>query len=142
MAAYGCEMAPPVPPGHTLTDSRQRYHIIIIVIVYFINYYRIWSVGRAVGSGGFGAIYLCDRGEGAAGEDSEYVVKIEPHSNGPLFVEMHVFMRIGQDDQVASWTPSQSNKPPGWVGMPRFHGSGSTVVQGQRLRCVIVDMMI
>ena len=55
------------------------------------------------------------------------------------FVEMHVFMRIGQDDQVASWTPSQSNKPPGWVGLPRFYGSGSTVVQGQRLRCVIVE---
>ena len=120
MAAYGCELAPPVPPGHSLTDSRGRQ----------------WSVGRAVGSGGFGAIYLCDRGEEAAGEDAEYVVRIEPHANGPLFVEMHVFMRIGQDDQVASWTPRMSDKPPGWVGMPRFHGSGSTEVQGQKLRFV------
>ena len=40
--------------------------------------------------------------------------------------------------EVASWTPRQSDKPPGWVGIPRFHGSGSTVVQGQKLRLVII----
>ena len=30
-------------------------------------------------------------------DDAEYVVKIEPHSNGPLFVEMHVFMAVSCD---------------------------------------------
>ena len=124
--------------GHNNFYFQASWGVCVSIVIIIVYSYRTWSVGRAVGSGGFGAIYLCDRGEGAAEEDSEYVVKIEPHSNGPLFVEMHVFMRIGQDDQVASWTPSQSNKPPGWVGLPRFHGSGSTVVQDQRLRCVIV----
>ena len=46
-AAYGCDIAPPVPEGHLLKDSRQR----------------TWTVGRAVGSGGFGAIYLCQNGQ-------------------------------------------------------------------------------
>ena len=46
-AAYGCDIAPPVPEGHVLKDSRQR----------------TWTVGRAVGSGGFGAIYLCQNGQ-------------------------------------------------------------------------------
>ena len=30
-------------------------------------------------------------------DDAEYVVKVEPHSNGPLFVEMHVFMAVSCD---------------------------------------------
>ena len=126
-AAYGCETAPPVSEGHQLQDTKQR----------------TWTVGKPIGSGGFGAIYLCDAGQRkVVGDDAEYVVKIEPHTNGPLFVEMHVFMRIGQDDQVVSWTPRMSDKPPGWVGMPRFHGSGSTEVQGQKLRSVIIFVTI
>ena len=122
-AAYGCDIAPPVREGHILTDSRRR----------------VWTIGRSVGSGGFGAIYICDHGSrDVVSDDAEYVVKIEPHSNGPLFVEMHVFMRIGQDHQVAQWNPKQSNKPNGWVGIPRFHGSGSTMVDGVKLRFVIM----
>jgi len=122
-AAYGCDIAPPVPEGQILKDSRQR----------------TWTVGRAVGSGGFGAIYLCQNGQHKeSSDDAEYVVKIEPHTNGPLFVEMHVFMHIGQDHQVAQWNPRQSNKPPGWVGIPRFYGSGSTTINGVKLRFVIM----
>ena len=46
-AAYGCERAPPVAEGHKLTDSKQK----------------TWTVGKPIGSGGFGAIYLCDPGQ-------------------------------------------------------------------------------
>ena len=65
-------------------------------------------------------------------------MKIEPHSNGPLFVEMHVFTKLGQDHQVAEWRPRQSNKPQGWVGIPRFYGHGSTVINGLRLRFLVM----
>ena len=27
-------------------------------------------------------------------EEEEYVVKVEPHSNGPLFVEVNAFLRL------------------------------------------------
>lgn len=123
MAAYGCDIAPPISEGHNLRDSKQR----------------TWTVGKAIGSGGFGAIYLCQPGNTkVVGDDAEYVVKIEPHSNGPLFVEMHVFTRLAQDHQVAEWRPRQSNKPQGWVGIPRFYGHGSTVVSGMRLRFLVM----
>jgi len=122
-AAYGCDIAPPVPPGTVLKDSRLK----------------TWTVGKAIGAGGFGAIYLCDRGEqDAIGDDSEFVVKIEPHSNGPLFVEMHVFLRLGMEEHMASWQPRQLDKPQGWVGIPRFHGSGSVVVDNTKLRFVVM----
>jgi len=122
-AAYGCDIAPPVPPGTVLKDSRLK----------------TWTVGKAIGAGGFGAIYLCDRGEhDSIGDDSEFVVKIEPHSNGPLFVEMHVFLRLGMEEHMASWQPRQLDKPQGWVGIPRFHGSGSVVVANTKLRFVVM----
>ena len=72
------------------------------------------------------------------GDDAEYVVKIEPHTNGPLFVEMHVFTKLGQDHQVAEWRPRQTDKPPGWVGIPRFYGHGSTYIDGLRLRFLVM----
>ena len=141
-ASYGCDTAPPVSEGHVLRDSKQR----------------TWTVGKPIGSGAFGAIYSCDPGERkvrkhfntvrvdlnfhislqVVGDDAEYVVKIEPHSNGPLFVEMHVFTKLGQDHQVAEWRPRQSNKPQGWVGIPRFYGHGSTLINGLRLRFLVM----
>ena len=115
-AAYGCEIAPPVPEGHQLRDSRQK----------------TWTVGRPVGSGGFGAIYLCDHGtHDVVSDEAEYVVKIEPHSNGPLFVEMHVFMRLGLEQHLGQWNPRQSNKPHGWVGIPRLVFCILIIVQGE-----------
>ena len=50
-ARYGCERAPPLAAGHALTDTAGR----------------AWTLGRPVGAGGFGAIYLCDRGHGKVG---------------------------------------------------------------------------
>jgi len=121
--AYGCEIAPPVPPGTVLKDTRLK----------------TWTVGKAIGAGGFGAIYLCDRREqDTIGDDSEFVVKIEPHSNGPLFVEMHVFLRLGMEEHMAFWKPRQLDKPQGWVGIPRFHGSGSLTVADTKLRFVVM----
>ena len=45
-------------------------------------------------------------------EDEEYAVKIEPHSNGPLWVEMHAFFRIGLEAHRANWKP-RNGKPQG-----------------------------
>jgi len=120
--AWGCALAPPVPLGTVIKDSRLK----------------TWTIGKAIGAGGFGAIYLCDRGDGLVGDDAEFVVKIEPHSNGPLFVEMHVFLRLGLEQHMANWQPRQADKQQGWVGIPRFHGSGSAVIAEEKLRFVVM----
>lgn len=119
-AALGCKLAPIVPKGTKLTDLRLRR----------------WIVGKPVGSGAFGAIYLA-RSEGG---EEEYVVKVEPHSNGPLFVEMHAFLRLGLDSQKADWTP-RNNKPQGWVGVPSYYGSGSFSLQGEKLRFLVMSRL-
>ena len=58
-----------------------------------------WVLGKTLGKGGFGEIYTAREG----GKGEERVVKIEPHENGPLFVEMHFFMRAAKPDQGADY---------------------------------------
>ncbi|XP_023322546.1 serine/threonine-protein kinase VRK1 isoform X2 [Eurytemora carolleeae] len=120
-AAPGCKMAPLVPKGSVLTDMRQKR----------------WLIGKPVGSGAFGAIYLARR-EGE--EEEEYAVKIEPHSNGPLWVEMHAFFRIGLETHRAIWKP-RNGKPEGWVGIPNYFGSGSHWVEEEKLRFLVMSRL-
>ena len=51
-----------------------------------------------VGKGSFGEIFLAsnDTNKHVTCENSKYVVKIEPHSNGPLFVEIHCLLNTAK----------------------------------------------
>lgn len=51
-----------------------------------------------VGKGSFGEIFLASNEITTAvtHKNSNYVVKIEPHSNGPLFVEIHCLLNTGK----------------------------------------------
>lgn len=50
------------------------------------------------GKGSFGEIFLAsdDIHKSVTTDNAKYVVKIEPHSNGPLFVEIHCLINIGK----------------------------------------------
>jgi vaccinia related kinase len=55
-----------------------------------------WCVGKAIGSGSFGDVYLVNKGEKpVAAAAARYVAKLEPHANGPLFTEVHFLTRVG-----------------------------------------------
>lgn len=53
-AAYGCQLAPKLPSGLKVKDARGNH----------------WTLGRPIGSGGFGDIYLCDQGEEECPEEA------------------------------------------------------------------------
>lgn len=58
-----------------------------------------WRVGKSVGAGGFGEIYLVsDDISKPVSQDAAYAVKIEPHKNGPLFVEMNFYIRVAKQE--------------------------------------------
>lgn len=58
-----------------------------------------WKVGKVIGHGGFGDIYLAsDNVHGPVKSDAPYVVKIENHLNGPLFVEVNCFILIAKSE--------------------------------------------
>jgi len=121
-AQYGCQLAPRLPQGITLTDLRTNP----------------WTVGKAIGSGGFGDIYLCNKGH-TCEDDADYVVKLEPHANGPLFTEMHCLLRVGLQQHRDDWKPR--NGEVGWVAMPICHGNGSLEYEGMKLRFLVIDRL-
>lgn len=107
-AANGYQMPEPVPLGTILTDTSKRQ----------------WKIGPSIGTGGFGEIYSACEVKSAIKktEDYPYVVKIEPHGNGPLFVEMHFYMRNAKLEDIERFKKQRSLKH---LGMPHFVGNGS-----------------
>lgn len=120
-AANGYQMPEPVPPGTVLTDMAKRQ----------------WKVGPSIGSGGFGEIYCaCEAGSGVKKpDDYPYVVKIEPHGNGPLFVEMHFYMRNAKQEDIEKFRKGHGLKH---LGMPHFVGNGSHELKNLKHRFLVM----
>ena len=74
-------------------------------------------------------------------------MKVEPHSNGPLFTEMHCLLRIGlprhrADLQVSGRLSSVLTRPAqDPVPLPLLHASGSTEFEGIKLRFLVIDRL-
>ncbi|XP_041985852.1 uncharacterized protein LOC121738082 [Aricia agestis] len=85
-----------------------------------------WRLGKPIGRGSFGRIYLAsdEIDKEVTKCNARYVVKIEPHSNGPLFVEVHCLIRTAQAAKVKEWCLEKKQKR---LGMPLYIASGSFV---------------
>ena len=124
-SAFGCRLPPGVAPNTVITDIRGKP----------------WTLGSMLGQGGFGAIYRVQPGDIAlVEEETKYVAKVEPHDNGPLFVELHALLRLGRQSSRIGWKPRYEDKAMGWVGVPVYHTHGSFVVNtGVKLRFLIMS---
>ncbi|XP_058463818.1 uncharacterized protein LOC131438053 isoform X2 [Malaya genurostris] len=89
-----------------------------------------WRIGKPIGKGSFGEIFLAsdDVFKPVTSQNAKYVVKIEPHSNGPLFVEIHALLNTAK--------ASDSNVIP--PGMPEYIASGSHYFKNERYRFLIL----
>ncbi|CAH8443364.1 unnamed protein product [Schistosoma curassoni] len=113
----GYSLAQPIDPGTLIQDSLKRR----------------WVTGSAIGQGGFGRIYSAKlEGE----KIFRYVIKIEPQENGPLFTEMHFYMRACSEDSINSWKVKHSLK---YLGIPRYISSGSINLNKAALRFLVMD---
>ncbi|XP_012277014.1 serine/threonine-protein kinase VRK1 [Orussus abietinus] len=120
VAASGCRLPSRLPSGEILTDITNSD----------------WRLGEPIGCGGFGDIYLASNDVSKpVGDDAKYVIKIEPHNNGPLFVEMNFYIRAARKEMVNSWCKSQGRRR---IGIPTYNGSGSHYYQGQRYRFLVI----
>ncbi|XP_077261868.1 serine/threonine-protein kinase VRK1 isoform X1 [Temnothorax americanus] len=120
VAAAGCKLPAQLPAGEILTDITQNK----------------WRLGNTIGYGGFGDIYLASNDiTSPVGQDAKFVVKIEPHNNGPLFVEMNFYIRAARKHMIKSWCESQGKRR---IGVPTYEGSGSHVYRGQRYRFLVI----
>lgn len=59
-----------------------------------------WKIGAPIGKGSFGEIFLASDviTRSVSVKNAHYVTKIEPHSNGPLFVEIHCLLNVNKQN--------------------------------------------
>jgi len=119
-SANGYKMPEHLPPGTVVTDNQNK---------------TPWYLGKSVGVGGFGEIYLAAEGK-LPDDNAKYVVKIEPSENGPLFVEMHFYMNVGRPEHVKEWSAKNKNLT---VRMPLLRGSGSYLHKSDNYRFLVID---
>lgn len=119
-AANGYKLPEPIPKGEILTDVKKQR----------------WIIGPSIGIGGFGEIYSAALYKDKTPQDYPCVVKIEPHENGPLFVEMHFYMRNANAIEIEKWKKDKKLKG---LGMPKFLGSGSHELKGMKYRFLVMD---
>jgi vaccinia related kinase len=92
-----------------------------------------WILGPSIGKGGFGEIYSA-RQEG--GTHNDFAVKIEPHTNGPLFVEMNFYIRAAKAVDIEKFKGQKQLKA---LGMPRHIGNGSYVHGTDKYRFIVME---
>ncbi|XP_076641551.1 serine/threonine-protein kinase VRK1 isoform X2 [Halictus rubicundus] len=120
VAASGCKLPEQLPEGEILTDITQNK----------------WRLGQTIGYGGFGDIYLASKNIAApVTQNAKYVIKIEPHNNGPLFVEMNFYIRAARKEMIENWCKSQGKRQ---IGVPTYEGSGSHTYGGQKYRFLVI----
>ncbi|KAL1121995.1 hypothetical protein AAG570_003403 [Ranatra chinensis] len=96
-----------------------------------------WTLGSSIGKGGFGEIYCGSSKEAVSkGNNYPYVVKIEPHENGPLFVENNFYLRVAKPEDVEAWKKQSGIKI---LGMPAFHGFGSHEYNNKKYRFLVIE---
>ncbi|XP_044760235.1 serine/threonine-protein kinase VRK1-like [Coccinella septempunctata] len=92
-----------------------------------------WILGKAIGCGGFGVIH--EVSQKCKKEKNKYVVKIETHTNGPLFTEINCYLRIGKKEMIDEWTKQKSLPV---LGMPHYVASGSHIFKGIKYRFLVL----
>ena len=118
--------------GYKLPD-----HIPEGTIVNGLSKKQQFRLGKSIGTGGFGEIYLASENVSRpVGDDATLAMKIEPHENGPLFVEMNFYIRAAQPDSVEEWKKAKNLKS---FGMPCLRGNGSYVHNGDKYRFLVMD---
>ncbi|XP_034857396.1 serine/threonine-protein kinase VRK2 isoform X3 [Mirounga leonina] len=111
----------PLPEGKVLDDTEGKQ----------------WMLGKMIGSGGFGLIYLAFPAN-KPGKDARHVVKVEYQENGPLFSELKFYQRAAKIDFIKNWVEL---KRLDYLGIPLFYGSGITEFKGRSYRFMVMERL-
>ncbi|XP_042547123.1 serine/threonine-protein kinase VRK2 isoform X1 [Dipodomys spectabilis] len=111
----------PLPEGKVLDDTEGKQ----------------WVLGKMIGSGGFGLIYLAFP-PNKPDKDARYVIKVEYQENGPLFSELKFYQRAAKKDCIKKWIEL---KQLDYLGIPVFYGSGLTEFKGRSYRFMVMERL-
>nr|XP_019952785.1 PREDICTED: serine/threonine-protein kinase VRK1-like isoform X2 [Paralichthys olivaceus] len=113
----------PLPEGFVLTDSEKKK----------------WRLGNVIGQGGCGLIYLASLGVGRpATADTDFVIKLEYHENGPLFSELKFYQRAAKAESMQKW---MCRRKLDFLGIPTYWGSGLAEYNNLRYRFMVMDRL-
>ncbi|XP_076021450.1 serine/threonine-protein kinase VRK1-like isoform X2 [Genypterus blacodes] len=113
----------PLPDGFILTDTEKKK----------------WKLGKIIGQGGFGLIYLASKDvDGPVAADTEFVIKVEYHENGPLFSELKFYQRAAKPESMQRWLRSRNMD---YLGIPVYWGSGLAEHNDIRYRFMAMDRL-
>ncbi|XP_062065460.1 serine/threonine-protein kinase VRK2 isoform X1 [Lepus europaeus] len=111
----------PLPEGKVLDDTEGKQ----------------WVLGKMIGSGGFGLIYLAFPAN-KPDRDARHVIKVEYQENGPLFSELKFYQRAAKEDCIKKWI---EHKQLDYLGIPLFYGSGLTEFSGKSYRFMVIERL-
>ncbi|XP_062286944.1 serine/threonine-protein kinase VRK1-like [Scomber scombrus] len=113
----------PLPDGFILTDTEKKK----------------WRLGKIIGQGGFGLIYLASQNvDRPVAGDTEFVIKVEYHENGPLFSELKFYQRAAKLESIQKWMRSRKLD---FLGIPTYWGSGLAEYKDLRYRFMAMDRL-
>uniref|UniRef100_A0A182WDS1 non-specific serine/threonine protein kinase n=1 Tax=Anopheles minimus TaxID=112268 RepID=A0A182WDS1_9DIPT len=120
---------PPISPNISVSEFTLSKEFVDGTLLMDLTL-KQWRIGKPIGKGSFGEIFLAsdDIDTPVTSENAKYVVKIEPHSNGPLFVEIHCLLNTAKRTETCIIPP----------GMPEYIASGSHMFKNERYRFLIL----
>lgn len=122
---------PRMPKGHKLPDPFLNGEILKDLKK------KQWKIGNVIGQGGFGLIYMAsDDTQAPVSDSAQYVIKIEPQSNGPLFCEIHFYKRVAKEEMVNSFKKERKLK---YLGVPILIGSGCHLREQEKYRFMVIQ---
>ncbi|XP_036057384.1 serine/threonine-protein kinase VRK2 [Onychomys torridus] len=96
-----------------------------------------WALGKMIGSGGFGLIYLAFP-TNKPSKDARHVIKVEYQENGPLFSELKFYQRAAKREYIQKWIEQRKLD---YLGVPLFYGFGLTDFKGRSYRFMIMERL-
>ncbi|XP_074532446.1 serine/threonine-protein kinase VRK2 isoform X2 [Halichoeres trimaculatus] len=123
MAPRKTALPKPLPEGFILTDSEKKK----------------WRLGKILGQGGFGLIYLASQDVSRpVAADTDFVIKVEYQENGPLFSELKFYQRAAKPESMEEWKKSRRLD---FLGIPTYWGSGLAENDTLRYRFMVMDRL-
>ncbi|NXX12505.1 VRK2 kinase, partial [Podargus strigoides] len=100
---------------------------------------KVWRLGRQIGQGGFGLIYLASpQTHLPVEDDAVHVIKVEYLENGPLFSELKFYQRAAKQEHIRKWMNLKKIK---CLGIPVFWGTGLAEYKGKSYRFMVMERL-
>ncbi|XP_069706310.1 serine/threonine-protein kinase VRK2 isoform X1 [Phaenicophaeus curvirostris] len=100
---------------------------------------KVWRLGRQIGQGGFGLIYLASpQTHVPVEDDAVHVIKVEYLENGPLFSELKFYQRAAKQEHIRKWMDLKKIR---CLGIPVFWGSGLAEYKGKSYRFMVMERL-